>query len=194
MTTSDFKLVQQVSGVPASWTAYSFNVPAGAQYFAIRCVSERQFALFIDDITFERRNPSLDANLMGYKVYRDDNRITSSVILDNSYEDSNAPAAHSYKVTAVYDKGETAPSNIALIGEPTGLESPEADDSLISVSAGEGYIEISCPENLMIQLILPDGRIAYSKTSSGAVTRIDGLSTGVYLVQVGAESFRAAVK
>ncbi len=53
-----------------------------------------------------------DATLTGYKVYRDGTVITNNTITTTQYADSNVPAGnHSYYVKAVYQEGESAPSN-----------------------------------------------------------------------------------
>lgn len=38
--------------VGAEWKEYSFDVPQGAKYFAIRCVSEDSFAFLVDDVMY----------------------------------------------------------------------------------------------------------------------------------------------
>lgn len=49
---SSFVSARKVAEVPDTWTKYTFQVPAGTKYFAIRCTSQDIFMLFVDDVTY----------------------------------------------------------------------------------------------------------------------------------------------
>ncbi|MEA2103018.1 MAG: T9SS type A sorting domain-containing protein [Candidatus Cloacimonadota bacterium] len=64
-------------------------------------------------------------DLLGYNVYRDDELINDELVTDTTYADLNlAEDAYEYYVTAVYDPGESEPSNIVevIIGLPSADE------------------------------------------------------------------------
>ena len=64
-TTNDvdaFQQIQQVNVTTDEWTEYTFNIPAGAQYVAINCVSNDIFGLFIDDIVIGAGNGIVENN------------------------------------------------------------------------------------------------------------------------------------
>ncbi len=74
---------------------------------------------------------SAPLELEGYHVYRDGKRLTGTPLTDCSFEDMDAPSgAHSYVVTALYDKGESLPSN----GFSTTVSSVDASGISASVT------------------------------------------------------------
>lgn len=51
----------------ATWLEYRFMLPEGARYFAINCISDDSFAMFVDDITFNDMSVPV-WTLTGYEV------------------------------------------------------------------------------------------------------------------------------
>lgn len=106
--------------VGSSYTRLTFDVPEGAKYFAIRYVSDRNFFLMMDDVTF--RAGELD-RAEGYNVYRDgelyDTCTTPGYVDQKAYYET-----HDYAVTTRYaNGGESKASNVlTLTGEQSGLD------------------------------------------------------------------------
>lgn len=96
--------------------AYTFTLPEGAKYFAIRCVRSYLFCM-VDDITYNADNGTRAGyELLGYNVYRDGEKINATVVTGNSYTDTYAPDNNAtYTVTAVYAEGESGFSNEARV-------------------------------------------------------------------------------
>lgn len=126
---ADFVKVDAVAEVPVDWTEYTFNVPAGAKYFAIRCTSADQFIFLVDDVTYTPAGASAaDLSLIGYNIYRDGVKLNAEPVGETSYTDATATdGEHSYVVTVVYDKGESAASNIVEISVLSGISSVSAE-------------------------------------------------------------------
>jgi len=105
------------------WTPLEFDLPEGAKYFALRCVSDGAFALFVDDVSFyDTTVPAL--RLSHYEVLRDGELLTT--VTGPEYRDETAPVtACTYAVRAVYDKGSsdsetvTATDNSSVQGPVT---------------------------------------------------------------------------
>ncbi len=96
--------------VPKAWTEYSVDLPEGAKYFAIRCVTTNQYMLKVDDITYLPVGAVSTLALTGYNVYRDGELVATTV--EPSFADAEAAeGSHKYMVTAVYNRGESMPSN-----------------------------------------------------------------------------------
>lgn len=118
---------KQVTGVATGnedegWEEFTFDVPEGAKYFAIRHTTFYGYGLIIDDIAYETGGPQ---KILHYNIYRDGVLIGSSD--EPGFTDANAPAgSHVYNVTVVYDLGESDVSNDATI-TITGINSIEAD-------------------------------------------------------------------
>ena len=114
--TASYTLLKRVERAADRWTEYGALVPEGATYFAIRCISENQFFLLIDDVTYIPANGSeTTLTLLGYNVYRDyvklnPQPLTVRTYLDRGRTDSES-RIHTYSVTAVYSEGESIHSN-----------------------------------------------------------------------------------
>lgn len=91
-----------------TWTEYSYELPVQTRHFAIRVVSSDQFALFIDDICYDGVRPVL----AGYNIYRDGELLSSvGPAMLGFTDDGTDGDNHDYFVTALYDIGESGPSN-----------------------------------------------------------------------------------
>lgn len=106
----DFTTTVRKQECGSTWTEYTAELPAGAKYFAIVCVSRNMMMLQIDDVSYEKGG--LTAN--SYNIYRDKQLIGTSTT--PSYLDTDAtPGNHVYNVTAIFDEGESSLSNDAMI-------------------------------------------------------------------------------
>lgn len=95
--------------------AYTYTLPEGTRYFAIRCVRCFLYCM-IDDITYRPYNGDEPAQtLLGYNIYRDGEKINTSLITETGYIDYMAEKDKNviYNVTAVYEEGESDFSNDA---------------------------------------------------------------------------------
>ncbi len=112
------------------WREYTFEVPDGTRYFAIRC-TRRSVMLFVDDVTYNRYDGATDgASLLGYNVYRDGEKLNAEPVTANSYTDAVSDSkTHKYKVTAVYDEGESNFSEELSVGATTGINTVATDPS-----------------------------------------------------------------
>ena len=124
--TSDFKKIGSTISVPGSWKQFTANLPEGTRYFALHCISQDQYILFLDDITF--RKAARNFSLLGYNVYRNGELITPTPVSQTTYIDNAGDKSYSYKVSAVYNTGESRLTT-AVWGDPTAISGAFADDS-----------------------------------------------------------------
>lgn len=104
--TTDFKKLGATISVPLQWQEFTANLPEGTRYFALRCVSDNQYILFVDDITY--RKAARDFSLLGYNVYRNGELLTASPVSATSYVANVAADKNDvYSVSAVYNIGES---------------------------------------------------------------------------------------
>lgn len=104
--TSDFTRVDAFSQESGHWGEYTFEVPQGAQYFAIRNVSlgDTFYSLMLDDISYNAGYGLLE----GFNVYRDNELVESLPADATSYSEERMPwGRHQYAVTAVFAGGES---------------------------------------------------------------------------------------
>ena len=125
---ADFIKVNDAVVVPGEWTEYTAQLPAGAKYFAIRSCAASNFMLMVDDVTYEMYQGFGDLSLVGYNIYRDGVKLNAEPVGETSYTDATATdGEHSYVVTVVYDKGESAASNIVTLSILSGISSVSAE-------------------------------------------------------------------
>ena len=103
----------------------SANLPEGTRYFALRCVSNNQYILFLDDITY--RKAARDFRLLGYNVYRNGELLTAAPVSTTSYvANVTADKNDNYSVSAVYNTGESRLTQAVWSGTD-GIFSIDAD-------------------------------------------------------------------
>lgn len=112
----NFRILSTEEAVPDTWTRYNYVLPAGTRYFAVECVSDNCYALMLDDISFYPEGSPKDRTLSGYNVYRNGERLTATPVSERSYNVESVSDGDRFFVTAVYDCGESAPSNMVTYG------------------------------------------------------------------------------
>jgi putative fibronectin type III domain protein len=169
LETTDFNLIYSNDKVPAQeWARHTCTLPEGTLRFAIRSYATN-LMFRVDDVTFIPALPEL--RLLGYNVYRDGERITAQPVTEPTLTDRpDADGLHSYVVTAVYDKGESRPSDSAS-ADFSALSTPGASDLLVSVDG----TTIFCDASFEVYDLA--GRLAAS--ARGSVT----LAPGIYIVK-----------
>lgn len=184
----DFTSVATRQRLPQVWTQFSFKLPEGAKYFAIRCISNNKFMLFIDDISFISA-VSAEVSVIGYNVWCDGVKINDRLIEDTRYMHAGAEDGDQrYVVTTVYDKGESKAS--PSVGITLSVEDEKADRARIF--ATEGTIVVTGAEDLPFAINMPDGR-AVSAGVCTERTEVPVMS-GVYMVKVGHRAVKVFVK
>lgn len=169
LETTDFNLIYSNDKVPAQeWARHTCTLPEGTLRFAIRSYATN-LMFRVDDVTFIPALPEL--RLLGYNVYRDGERITAQPVTEPTLTDRpDADGLHSYVVTAVYDKGESRPSDSAS-ADFSALSTAGASDLLVSVDG----TTIFCDASFEVYDLA--GRLAAS--ARGSVT----LAPGIYIVK-----------
>ncbi len=175
------------------WTKYSYQLPEGTRYFAIRCVSKHQFGLMIDDISYSPAHSPIE--FWGYNVYRDGQLLTADAIGDTEYVDSNVAVGNTYRynVTALYDSGEAIYSNDVdlTISDVTGIGNISDGDEVI-IRAVTGGINVTGAYGKTINVYTVGGACVCSVR--GTADDWLPLQTGLYIVSVGSQTAKVAVK
>ncbi|MCF0218943.1 MAG: hypothetical protein HUK14_04100 [Muribaculaceae bacterium] len=108
----------------SKWYEYSYDLPEGTKYFALRCVSENVFALFVDYVTFikYRTNPT------AYNVYVDGTLSGTAGADDRSFLCRNhlTEGYHTFSVSALYGEAESLPLSIDI--KTAGIADITTDD------------------------------------------------------------------
>lgn len=185
---ADFTVVMPETVLPGEWTKYSLELPEGTQYFAIRATGESNLLTFIDDATFTPEPDMRGANLLGYNIYRNGVKINESPIEGTGYVDNAADPTSEYVATAVYDRGESAPSNKAAIT----LGVNETGATTATVRIVNNNIVIENANGMAVAIYTVDGRTIYA--AEGNERTSVAVATGIYLVKTGATTVKVVVK
>ena len=189
---SDFKLIEKVDAVPNVWTEYKWTLPQGAKRFAIRCISVDKYMLMVDDVTYIPATGSVALQLEGYNVYRNGVKLNDKPVAEAAYVDEFVPdGTHTYAVTALYDKGESLPTD-GYVAAVSGLESVAIGDASISVYGDMGEIVVAGAIGMEVIVFTPEGKIVEAFRATD-VNRV-AVAAGVYMVKVGAQVFKVLVK
>ena len=191
----NFKKLGKVNIVPAGeWTKYEFELPNNAQYFAIQCVSENCYALLLDDISFERKDP-MPLSLYGFNIYRNEMKINTAVVEESSFVDKEVNLNQSkynfnYNVTAVYDQGESLFSNTSNVNE-TGINS--LTGKTINAYAVNSTIFIENAMECNIQIYNAAGQKEIEFKADSNVESIDVMS-GLHIIRIGNSVIKVLIK
>lgn len=189
--TANFVVAETYRQLPMEWTEYSFKVPAGAKYFAIRCISDDKFILLVDEITYQPLGYGGSArSVKGYNIYRDGELINAALVSGTAYRDENvADGNHEYCVTAVYDNAESRPSNRVTV-QLSGIENAALTE--VNVKGGNGVIVVAGADGRKVNVADAAGMTLYAGTPSDNL-RVKA-APGVYVVKVSGKSYKVMVK
>lgn len=184
---ADFTEIKTVAGAAEEWTLYSFELPEGAKYFAINCISTDCFMLFVDDITYI---PAGEMVIDGYNVYRNRNVVNEQPVtglkhVDTVPRDGNVQ----YNVTAIINGTESLPSETVTI-KVSGLAALIADG--VAVRAEEGCIVFEGLDGSKLLVADAAGRVLYTGQPEGSL-RV-AAHKGVHAVVIGNRTVKLNVK
>lgn len=177
--------------VPADWTEFKYELPAGTKYFAIRCTSNDQFIFMVDDITYTPGNIAAELSLVGYNVYLNGEKLNQQTVAETEYTAALGESGeYNYVVTAVYTAGESKPSNVATISYSTGIS--QLGFKAAKVSTAKNTILIQNAEGHKVSLATADGRVIYNGNGTQAMTV--RVMNGVYIVNIDGKVKKVMVK
>ncbi len=126
-------------------------------------------------------------DLLGYNVYRDDLMINTATVATTDFNDPEPTiGSHDYYVTAVYDGGESVPSNVVSV-IVTDINENSVSGISIYPNPTNGKFVIEFDNEITADVILMDitGKVVYNETVSESVeVNVTGLQKGIYLVRI----------
>lgn len=185
----DFKPVDGQTIIKSlSWVDYTVTLPAEATRFAIHATAINNDGLFFDDFHFVQG--SKPVALQGYNVYRDGQLIGASTT--NSYLDPDVEDGHeyAYRVSAVYDRGESLWSDEAVVTVATGIGDLA---SQTAVRAANGCIILASATQAQVSIVNAAGMLVYSGVPAASGVSVP-VPAGIYLVQVGGVVYKVSVR
>lgn len=187
--TQTYHFVKRADGeeYAGRWTEFSYTVPEGTKYFAIRCVSLDRYAFFVDDITYTPAPEEL-GSLVGYDVLRDGVKLNVAPITETEYVDATAGnTSHTYRVEAVMPRGNSEGAEVYLA--QTGVDAASAAIPFITIA--DGILHINCPD--VCDMYVTD--ISGVKVASISAQTADiCLLPGIYVVRAGETIQKVVIK
>lgn len=183
---ASFTEAKAFNNISADWTLYSADLPAGAKYMAINGVSQDKFMLFIDEVSYV---PGGKLELKGYNVYRDGKRVTEQPVSTTSYKETLQEAGDfGYQVTAMYDRGESRPTELKTVHLNSVSEIAEG----VEIGTEPGAIIINGAADMPVKVVDAAGRVIFSGNGNDNM-RI-AVATGLYMVSVKDATVKILVK
>lgn len=175
--------------VPAEWTKFEFKVPEGTKYVALRSIGLCKGILMVDDFNVRKGKP-VEAEFLGYNIYRDGKIINDTPVKETTFTDTNATSRHHYRVTAVYSVGESRVSN-GVVFNMSGIVS--AQTAQVKVFTETGRIIVAGAEGDRVTVTDIAGRGIARLIADSDRTEIN-VEPGIYVVTVGNRSVKLIVK
>lgn len=193
---ADFTMIsrQETTG---DWAEYEFDLPEGALYFAIRCISNDKFAMLVDDITLVTEHDVIrDLEISGYNVYCNGSLVNETPLTDMSFTHNTGLThgeTYTYHVSAIYNYGESAPSAPAEVNY-TGLDGVDGidTDSTVSVTTAPGTIIVTGASGMAVTVSNTAGQTVASATPT-AELRVS-VAPGIYVVKAGQTVAKVVVR
>ena len=197
LNTTDFTAISDIVTTPGTdWAEYSYDLSAYAGqevYVAIRCTSEDQFYLCIDDFNIGQAKTK---EFQSYNVYLDD--MTTPVatgLTDATYDFTGlTPELHTAGVEAVYETGN---SEIVTVDIDMTVDINELEANVsISPNPTNGLITISSDQNCSVKVFDIAGRliVATEMVSNIANVDISAEKAGLYIVRLSNENGTSTYK
>lgn len=122
------------------WTEFTYDLPAGAKFFAIRHVAVDQFAMMVDDITFTAGG----GEVAGYNIYVDGEDGVYDTVEGTTYTIENIGAAKWVAVSTVMANGaESQPVVVEISGanqEITAIEQLTGNNQPVDIFSIDGKL------------------------------------------------------
>jgi hypothetical protein len=187
-----FKALQTEKTGDVEWVLYTAQLPDDAKYFAIHYISNDQFGLLIDDITYEPVNP--DVVVDGYEVYRDSAKVATIGALE-AYSDTAVEVGNSYKynvaATGTYSGIQlTFPMSNTASCRLTGVDGVSA---IKSVFAGKGEISVLGYAGSNVRIYNTAGVAVVNQIAVDNNVKFP-LESGNYIVVVGTRTSKLFVR
>ncbi len=175
----DFIAVGSYRSAGDNWEKVTVSLPDGAIYFAICYSSLDHNAILLDDFTYTPEPLTTGLELIGYNLYRGKELLNTEPLPLPTLSGLNCGEDDEFCATALYNKGESAPTFPYIFGT-SGIINPE---SAIEVTVSTGSISIIAPEGDLITVTDLTGCVRHRAPSVGHNTV--SLPAGLYILSVG---------
>lgn len=185
---ADFELLDELT-LPDKWMNYSYRLPEGSKYFAIRHTTHGGLGLLLDNISYAPvTDTPEEEEAKGYLVYRDGQLITSEPVTSTRFvDDVEKAGTYQYQVTAVFPSGESYLSDAVEVNTLSGVADVAGDDVRVFVEAGELVVQSGLTGEVVVYDMT--GRTVAVMDKNDYTSRIH-IGNGAYLVSFAGKVFK----
>ena len=169
------------------WGEFSVELPEGAVRMAFHVVSNDGMMLMLDKVAYLAADAKVGLEHQGYNVYCDGVKLNDTPLTVPAYTHAETASAHSYRVTAVYNRGESEAT------DPVYLAATSVEDGLAeaaSVVVEDHEIVIVGAADNAVSVVAADGKLIHEGNGDIRVT----VTPGFYLVTIGETATKVIVK
>lgn len=190
--TTDMRLLQVGSDNRNIWHKFRYALPEGSKYFALRTKlkgpSTTPPISCYDDFAFIPAGKGQGA-LKGYNIYCDGTLLTPTPLTTTSYKaPKSTTSSNIYKITAVYDRGESRPVTIDINSGVSAI-----DNALIDVTADYGRILVSVPSDMTCRVYTLQGNMVCEPRLTAGSNSVE-VQAGIYILTLNGRAYKLAVK
>lgn len=129
------------------------------------------------------------APVLGYNVYRDNQKINNDIVESETYTDLiEQDGTYKYTVTVVYDTKESAPSNEVTV-EVIITDIPSATYDAVSIYSSNHHIVIKGAQSQQVFIYSIEGRLVHDFVARNETERVS-VDQGIYIVRVGKKAIK----
>lgn len=125
--------------------------------------------------------------LLGFNVYRDDVQINTSTVIETEFNDPEPTiGSHEYYVTAVYDEGQSGPSNVVSV-VVTDINEIIEDNISVYPNPSDGMITIDIAQDVeyLVKVMDIRGKLVYENTINYSTkVNLVEYNKGIYLISL----------
>lgn len=146
----------------------------------------------LDDVSYIPLGNSA-VNHRGYNIYRDGVRLNESPLRKPAFSHavSGDAVGSVYRLTAVYDEGESIPVDVTVTqAAALGMTSAPS----VAIAGGRGKITVTGAEGLEVIIVSPDGKIVYSGIAADNNLSVSIVNPGIYIAKAGTTAAKVTVR
>ncbi|MCF0207226.1 MAG: T9SS type A sorting domain-containing protein [Bacteroidales bacterium] len=191
---SDFShIIDQRDAISATWTLYTYEIPAEAKYVAINCISNDKYMFCLDDISI---SGNLTSGVAAVNIYDNgvliaENQSSGSYSIENIYSEE-----HCITLRAVCDDASLSlPTTEECVSETTDIETIDFNASIYP-NPTKSTFTIECDNMHKVEVYNVLGQICGTFETSSKNIEIDASkwNNGIYSIRITTNDNNIVVK
>lgn len=168
------------------WNEYSYEIPAGVRYVAIRCISPSPLIFMIDDVCISTDKEKSQAIAEGlgahkYEIYLDGEKVATQSGI--SYQFTNlSTKEHTAGIKAIYASGASELVTVTFNSEGNSIDNPNTEEVVLYPNPVKDYLHIK-GETDKIEIYTLSGILVGNYIAPLEIP-VSNLEDGIYTVRI----------